>query len=77
MGRKERDEEKRNGVSAKSRHAGNRSRSGRAAENRARSILGSGLGFADAFLDALGAAMAAAIKFLGAFDLFMGHEIAP
>ena len=40
-------------------------------------LLGSGLGFVDAFLDALGTTMTAAIKFLGAFNLFMGHEIAP
>ena len=36
-----------------------------------------GLSFVDAFLDALFATMAAAVKFLGAFDLLMGHEIAP
>ena len=33
--------------------------------------------FVDAFLDALGTTMTAAIKFLGAFNLFMGHETAP
>ena len=40
-------------------------------------LLGSGLSFVDAFLDALGTTMTTAIKFLGAFNLFMGHEIAP
>ena len=37
----------------------------------------SGLGFADAGLEALGTTMTAAVKFLGAFDLLMGHDIAP
>ena len=62
----------------KSRHAGNWLCNRKAAGiRRPELLLGSGLGFVDAFLDALSAAMAAAIKFLGAFDLFMGHEIAP
>ena len=37
----------------------------------------SGLGFADAGLEALGTTMTAAVKFLGAFNLLMGHDIAP
>ncbi len=68
----------RNGVSARADTPKIDSAAGKTAgARRPELLLGSGLGFADAFLDALGTAMTAAIKFLGTFDLFMGHEIAP
>jgi hypothetical protein len=56
------------------RHAGNTLQQGR---REAYAKLLSGLGFADAGLEALGTTMTAAVKFLGAFDLLVGHDIAP
>jgi hypothetical protein len=68
---------KENGVSARADTPKNYPQPEAVRSPQTRLVLGSGLGFAHAFLEALSATMTAAVKFLGAFDLLMGHEIAP